>query len=391
MLSTFDGVAAMANSSFRQFPGSISPLPLTHITFYDQHACDLGCRHCSAGPYALFVRNDQKALSKDQILTAIHEALPLGLMNAQFGGGDILQHPEIIDLLDQLEKIKLSITIETNGSGLTSERAAQLIRIPRCNVILGLDGVTPETHDLLHGKPGAYEQVTSAARLLHQVGLPIQLVFNVQRQNAGQIVEMIHLAEDLGASSLRFVVPRPDYSRHIGENGHNTPQPFVVPDEALSIEELIALGWRIERKLAATTPMHLLFDQPPVFRGLHPAARIEDQNICNILNSLSVTNSGDYVMCGLAESIPDLVFGKVGRDPLEQIWKNHPVLNSLRSGLPDQLQGICDRCILKSACLGNCPAENYLRSGSFFGAYWFCEAADRAGLFPAGRLIENHW
>lgn len=381
----------MVNVSFRQFPGETSKMRLNHITFYDQHACDLGCRHCSAGPARSLDSTNQQALSKDLILQAVREALPLGLKNIQFSGGDFLLHPEISDLLDHLGQTAISLAIETNGSGLSAGLARQLASLPACQVILGLDGANAETHDLLHARPGAFDQTTQAARLLHQTGITTHLVFSLQRPNAGQVKEMVHLAEELGVSSLRFVTPRPDYRTQSAGNGHPSPKSTLIPPDSLSVEELIALGWRIERQLAATTQVRLCFDQPPVFKGLHPSAHLEDQSRCDILTSLSVTNSGDYAMCGLAESIPELVFGKVGVDSLQQIWNTHPVLVALRSGLPQQLQGICDRCILKTSCLGNCPAENYLRSGSFFGAYWFCEAADQAGLFPAGRLIENHW
>lgn len=378
----------MRDMANRQMPDGSSQLPLAHITFYDQHACDLGCFHCSAGPCQTPDGTQRNALPKDLILTAIREALPLGLQTVQFSGGEILNHPEITSLLDELKQLKLGVTIETDGSGMSPERAEQLASIPRCRVMLGIDSVDPATHDRLHAKPGAYDLVVLAARLLKQAGLPAQVIFNVQRQNAGQVTQMIRLAENLGVTTLRLVTPRPVYSVKSKGNGH---RPVIIPTESLSVEELIALGWRIERKLSDNTPVHLFFDQPPVFRGLHTSAPIEGPENCDILTSLSVTNSGDYAMCGLAENIPELMFGQVGRDPLEQIWRSHPVLTSLRSGLPERLQGICDRCIMKASCLGNCPAENYLRSGSFFGAYWFCEAADQAGLFPAGRLIENHW
>ena len=104
---------------------------------------------------------------------------------------------------------------------------------------------------------------------------------------------------------------------------------------------------------------------------------------------------GSYALCGIAAtaraSEPSMIFGKVGEMPLERIWHEHPTLRLLRGGIPDRLEGVCERCIMKTACLGNCPAENYQRTGSLWGPYWFCEAAEQVGLFPASRLIENRW
>lgn len=161
--------------------------------------------------------------------------------------------------------------------------------------------------------------------------------------------------------------------------------------DILAVEELIAFGLRLEREFSNLTRLRLTIDQPPAFRGLHPLAHVDGQGRCAIRNGLVVLSSGEYALCGVAESIPEFILGTVGVDALGPIWQAHPTLAALRGGLPDQLEGVCGRCIMKTACLGFCPAENYLRSGSFWGPHWFCQAAERAGLFPASRLIENRW
>jgi len=377
----------MGDFANRQMTRGSEQPPLHHITFYDHNARGLDCRHCSAGPICASNGSHQSPLPSSAILSAVREALPLGLRTVQFSGGKILQHPEITTLLEQLEALNLGIIMETDGTGLTAELAQRLAGYSGYQILLGLDGTDAATHDSLH-EHGSYEKVIQALEYLNRAGQLMQIVFTVQRNNLGQIMDMVRLAEQSGASSLRFVTPRPSYANRSNGNGHFNSLPS---SETLAVEELIALGWRVERKMAPSTSVRLFFDQPPVFRGLHPNAPIEDQGLCNILTSLAVLNSGEYAICGLAEHTPELIFGKISSDALAQIWSDHPILRTLRSGLPTQLQGICDRCSMKTSCLGNCPVENYMRTGSFFGAYWFCEAADRAGLFPAGRLIENYW
>ena len=84
--------------------------------------------------------------------------------------------------------------------------------------------------------------------------------------------------------------------------------------------------------------------------------------------------------------MPDLVFGKVGKDRLEKVWRENPILKALREGLPERLEGICGRCLMKGSCLGQCVAQNYYRKGSILAPNWVCEQAEAAGLFPASRL-----
>jgi len=42
---------------------------------------------------------------------------------------------------------------------------------------------------------------------------------------------------------------------------------------------------------------------------------------------------------------------------------------------------------MKHRCLGACVGKTTYRSRDLFAPFWFCEAAEKAGLFPASRLI----
>jgi radical SAM protein with 4Fe4S-binding SPASM domain len=104
------------------------------------------------------------------------------------------------------------------------------------------------------------------------------------------------------------------------------------------------------------------------------------------LGILGVIASGHYALCGIGEQVPDLVFGEVGKDILEVVWRENAILKVLREGLPERLEGVCRRCLMKGRCLGSCVAQNYYSTGSLWAPFWFCEQAEEAGLFPASRL-----
>ncbi|MHB1356037.1 MAG: hypothetical protein ACYCZF_08680, partial [Anaerolineae bacterium] len=107
---------------------------------------------------------------------------------------------------------------------------------------------------------------------------------------------------------------------------------------------------------------------------------------CGIFGILGVIASGHYALCGIGEKVPELVFGKVGKDQLATIWSDHAILKTLREGLPGRLEGICGRCLMKDRCLGSCVAQNFYNKHSLLAPYWFCEQAEKAGLFPTSRL-----
>jgi radical SAM protein with 4Fe4S-binding SPASM domain len=83
--------------------------------------------------------------------------------------------------------------------------------------------------------------------------------------------------------------------------------------------------------------------------------------------------------------MPELIFGHAGRDELETVWRQAPLLQELREGLPDRFKGICGECLMRSLCQGRCIAQNYYRRRDVWAPHWFCEEADRQGLFPETR------
>jgi len=108
--------------------------------------------------------------------------------------------------------------------------------------------------------------------------------------------------------------------------------------------------------------------------------------VCGIRGILGVLASGHYALCGIGEQISELVFGIVEIDRLAEVWLENPTLKELRSGLPDRLDGVCSRCLMKHRCMGSCIAQNYYRTGSLWEPYWFCEQAEERDLFPESRI-----
>jgi SynChlorMet cassette radical SAM/SPASM protein ScmF len=277
--------------------------------------------------------------------------------------------------LEIVRREELGLTVETNGLLCTPEVAAEIAKSPRRFVSVSIDGADAETHEWVRGVAGSFEAACQAVRHLVAAGTRPQVIFSVMRGNADQAEAMVRLAEALGAASLKFNVVQPTAR---GEQLHQA-------DGALSIEELIALGRRVDMEMAPTTSLRLFFDYPMAFRPLSRMSSGDGCGVCGIFGILGVIPSGEYALCGIGEQVPDLVFGVVGDDPLETVWCENPTLNAIRAGLPGNLQGMCENCLMKHRCLGSCVAQNYYRSGNLFAPFWFCDLAEAAGLFPESR------
>jgi SynChlorMet cassette radical SAM/SPASM protein ScmF len=193
---------------------------------------------------------------------------------------------------------------------------------------------------------------------------------------------MLRLAETLGASSIKYNILQP-MAR--GEKMHNA-------GEAIDIEELIKLGKWVEEELSHSTKLRLHYSHPLAFRSLENmfGKSGDGCSVCGIFHILGVLSDGTYALCGIGETIPEFIFGNASKDRIEDIWNNSPVLKELRKGLPEHLKGICQDCLMKHGCIGNCVAQNYYMSKDLLAPFWYCEEAEKRNLFPETRKIPKN-
>jgi SynChlorMet cassette radical SAM/SPASM protein ScmF len=349
---------------------------LNTLYFYLTEGCNLACRHCWMGPRFDPTGNHYPTLPVELFETAIREAKPLGLRSVKLTGGEPLLHPHFTRLLEIVRREELGLTIETNGLLCTPEIAAEIAKSPKRFVSVSIDGTDAATHEWVRGVPGSFKAARQAVNNLVAAGIRPQVIFTVMRSNAGQVDAIVHMAEELGAASVKFNVVQPTAR---GEKLHKD-------QETLNIADLIALGRHVEQELAPKTNLRVFFDYPQAFRSLHCIASGDGCGVCGILGILGVIAGGHYALCGIGEQVPDLVFGEVGKNMLEVVWRENAILKALREGLPERLEGVCSHCLMKWRCLGSCVAQNYYRSGSLWAPNWFCEQAEEAGLFPTSRL-----
>ncbi|HXX53887.1 MAG TPA: SynChlorMet cassette radical SAM/SPASM protein ScmF [Thermodesulfovibrionales bacterium] len=355
---------------------AVSIPPIRQLYFYLTEGCNLACRHCWLAPRLDTTGSRYPVLPVELFETAIREARPFGLSAVKLTGGEPLLHPQFTRLLEIVRREGLGLRIETNGMLCSPETAAEIAKSPKPFVSVSIDGIDAATHDRVRGIEGSFQAAIRAVRNLVAVGIRSQIIFTVMRSNAGQVDAMVSMAEKMGADSVKFNVVQPTAR---GERLHEKR-------ETLSVAELITLGRHVDRELAPITKLRLFFDYPQAFLTLSRIANGDGRGVCGISTILGVLAIGRYALCGIGEQVPDLVFGEVGKDQLEEVWQGHPVLTELRTGLPGRLEGICALCLMKSRCLGSCVAQNYYTQGRFWAPFWFCEQAHEAGLFPTSRM-----
>jgi SynChlorMet cassette radical SAM/SPASM protein ScmF len=354
--------------------------PLTNFYVYLTGGCNLACRHCWISPSYQANGGTGGHLDYDLFEHAIEEGLHLGLRNVKLTGGEPLLHPDFIRIIDFLREMKVSVSIETNGTLMTSSIARHLKdKSTLHNISVSLDGASAEIHDPFRGVKGSFEKAVQGIRYLVEVGYKPQIIMSVHAGNVDQVEPLIHLAEELGAGSVKFNLIQPSGRGEV----------MTERGQTLGVPELIELGKRIEGQLQKETRLPLIYSWPMAFQSLHRFL-VDNTGNCGIFNVLGILSSGEWAMCGIGVQIPELCYGIIDKDDLATIWNSHPMLLKLRQELPAGLEGVCGECIFKNKCLGTCVANNYLLTNSLSGSNWFCQSAVDLRIFPITRLRENH-
>jgi len=352
--------------------------PLNQIYFYLTEGCNLRCRHCWIEPKYQGGDKSYPSLEIDLFRSIIEQAKPLGLSGVKLTGGEPLLHPDIYEILDIIQSEDVGLTVETNGVLCTPGLAKRMKACKGTFVSVSLDGADPETHEWVRGVEGCFDATLEGFRNLVKVGFRPQLIMSVMRRNKEQMEATVRLAESLGAGSVKFNLVQPTAR---GEIMHEA-------GETLTIEELVELGQWVENELSDSTNIRIFYSHPAAFKPLGKMFGEQGTGcgVCGIFGILGVLGNGSYALCGIGETVPDLIFGDAAKDRLEDVWKNTSVLKQIRENLPAKLGGICGECVMKGVCLGSCIAQNYYRSKDLWAPFWFCEEAEEAGLFPETRM-----
>jgi SynChlorMet cassette radical SAM/SPASM protein ScmF len=348
---------------------------LDTIYMYASGACNLNCSHCWINPeFQAAEATHGLHLSLALVKKAVEQGKPLGLRSVKLTGGEPLLNPEIKGIIELISNEGLEIVVETNGTLVTREVARFLASTPKPTFVsVSVDGAEAGTHDWLRRVDGSFDKAVQGIKNLVEAGIRPQMICTLHKNNVAQIRGVVQLAESIGCGSVKF--------NHVQPAGRGRD----FSELALSVAEIIELSRMIEDEIVPVTGISVLPDIPFAFQM--PARFLRNApGRCNIHNIIGLLANGDLALCGIGTSVDELLYGNLKTDSLDEIWRNSPKLVELRKLIPDQLEGICSKCVHMRFCKGTCVASNYNTGGKLNAPYGFCREAENLGLFPRSRI-----
>ena len=163
--------------------------------------------------------------------------------------------------------------------------------------------------------------------------------------------------------------------------------------ETLDFSELLLLNQYVYTNLGPLLrtrrpAIDLVLYSPPAMMPISEIMRLRgDTGDCGVLGILGILGSGEIALCGIGRNIPELVYGRLGKDSIRTIWLEHPTIIELRQVLDDtdNYPVICRECSLARLCRTGCVARNFQNNKQLVWPDAMCHEAYRKGMFPGTR------
>lgn len=196
-------------------------------TFELTPCCNMACKMC----YVRLTRQQQEAIaplrSADEWIELGRRAKEAGMLFLLLTGGEPFLRPDFRQILSELHRMGLIISINSNGTMIDEETIAWLKQTPPVRINITLYGASDETYERLCGNPKGFTQVTKAIRLLKEAGISVKLNCSLTPHNAADLEGIFAFAEKedliIQATSYMFPPMRRDETM-IGRNERFTAQ-----------------------------------------------------------------------------------------------------------------------------------------------------------------------
>ena len=339
---------------------SRKPIVVWNIT----RTCNLRCVHCYSDSNAQQYPGE---LDWDQMQAVVADLAAYQVPSLLFSGGEPMIHPRFFDLVDLSTAAGLKLTISTNGTLITPEKAALLKAANVAYVGISLDGIGA-VHDEFRRKEGAFDAAVRGFKHCHEVRQKTGLRLTLTRHNVQNIEQILDFIEDQQIQRVCFY--------HLVPAGRGSELQVLEPDEARhALDTLIARveAWHkqgIDRELLTVTqpadgPYLLVRMQREGHPNLEEARRLLAWNGGGANSSgrgiANIDTRGDVHPDQFWQ---DMLLGNVKQMPFSQIWDggnpgSADILASIRSiGLLSleerqaRMSGPCAECKWFSICGG---------------------------------------
>jgi PqqA peptide cyclase len=306
------------------------------------HRCPLHCVYCS-NPLEMQTRSNE--LPTDIWSRIFREAAALGVLQADFTGGEPLARPDIIELIRFARSAGLYVNLITSGLPLDETKLAALIAAGLDHIQLSFQGAREETANEISGTK-SHLQKLRVLDWLKQHRVAVTLNFVIHRRNIDQLPEMLAIAESSCATRIEFA--NVQYYGWAFANRENLLPTRAQLDQSLAFIKSAQERLQGRIRIEYVVPDYYAKFPKPCMGGWGRKLML-------------ITPSGDALPCHAAQIIPGLIFENVKDRSLREIWEHSAAFQKFRG--ETWMQEPCKTCDRREQDFGGCRCQALLLAG----------------------------
>jgi len=306
------------------------------------HRCPIHCVYCS-NPFELTARITE--LPTDAWVRVFQQAAQLGVLQADFTGGEPLARTDILDLVRAARAAGLYVNLITSGMPLNQAKLTALVEGGLDHIQLSFQGANQDTAEEISGTK-SHAQKLRVLDWLKEVRVAVTLNFVIHRRNIDQIEEMLKIAESSSATRIEFA-----NVQYYGWGFANRDS--LLPTRA-QLDRSLATIKAAEERLRGKIRIESVV---PDYYAKYPKPCMGGWGRKLIL----ITPSGEALPCHAARIIPGLQFANVKDQNLTEIWRSNEAFQKFRG--ESWMQDPCKTCDRREIDFGGCRCQALLLTG----------------------------
>ena len=306
------------------------------------HRCPLHCVYCS-NPLELQSRSNE--LSTEAWSRVFKEAAEVGVLQADFTGGEPLARPDIVELIRNARSAGLYVSLITSGLPLDEVKLDLLVDAGLDHFQLSFQGAREETANDISGTK-SHQHKLRVLQWLKRYRIGLTLNFVIHRSNIDELEEMLAIVEESGAGCVEFASVQ-----YYGWALAN--REALVPTRG-QLEYCVETLKQLKERLKGKTRVVFVL---PDYYATYPKPCVGGWGRKLML----VSPHGDVLPCHAANVIPGMQFENVKEKSLREIWEHSPAFCKFRG---DQwMQEPCKTCDRRHLDFGGCRCQAFLLAG----------------------------
>lgn len=305
------------------------------------YRCNLSCAFCYAGCAAAGLPagwSEERTMGDDDVCRVLDRIRgEARCPSVSFTGGEPTVRPALPRFVAHAHGLGMKVNLISNGQLLSDRLAGALADAGLDSAQLSLEGPSPEVHDALVGRRGAFERLWAGADRLRARGVRVHTNTTLNRRNVAHAEALVDLVAARGMERLTMNLVIPCGTAE------------GAPDLSIPYTEIGDHVQRVRARAAARGIDFIWYSPLPLCLFNTVAEGLGNRGCAAADGLLHVNPAGDVLPCSSFQHGESL--GNLLQQPFEDIWRSREARFFRQK---EMMPPGCEGCPNTEVCQGAC-------------------------------------